>query len=267
VTRPHLLFAGNLRAAGIPHAFTTRQGGSSTGPFASLNLGRGVDDDPETVATNRRAVLQTLGLRPAQHVEADQVHGSVVAVVGAEDAGRSIAGADGLVTADPGLALAIHAADCVPLLLADPKRRVVAALHAGWKGTAAGIAVEGVRILADRFKSNPRDLLAAIGPSIGPCHYEVDEPMQERMRRGRWWPEVAAANGRQRWQLDLRAACRRQLLDAGVSSARIEVLDLCTYDHPDLFYSYRRDKVTGRMAAVVAVATGPGWSPQSSGSK
>jgi len=252
VTCPHLLFARNLRAAGIPHAFSTRQGGSSAGPFASLNLGRGVNDDPETVATNRRAVLEALGLRAGQHVEADQVHGAVVAVVGTADAGQSIAGADGLVTADPGLTLAIHAADCVPLLLADPKRRVVAALHAGWKGTAAGIAVEGVRVLADRFKSNPRDLLVAIGPSIGPCHYEVDEPVMERMRRWRWWPEVAVANGRQRWQLDLRAACRRQLLDAGLLPQRIEVLDLCTYDHPDLFYSYRRDKVTGRMAAIIA---------------
>ncbi|HEU4792330.1 MAG TPA: laccase domain-containing protein, partial [Nitrolancea sp.] len=135
VTRPRLLFADNLRAAGIPHAFTTRQGGSSTGPFASLNLGRGVNDDPERVATNRGAVLRALGLSPAQHVEADQVHGAVVAVVGAADAGGSIAGADGLATFDPGLALAIHAADCVPLLLADPKRHVVAALHAGWRGT------------------------------------------------------------------------------------------------------------------------------------
>lgn len=264
MTRPRLLFADNLRAAGIPHAFTTRQGGSSQGPFASLNLGRGVNDDPETVAANRRAVLRALGLSSTQHVEADQVHGAVVAVVGAADAGRSIAGADGLATADPGLALAIHAADCVPLLLADPKRRVVAALHAGWKGTAAGIAVEGVRLLADRFKSNPEDLLVAIGPSIGPCHYEVDEPVMQRMRRWAWWPEVAAANGREHWQLDLRAACRKQLLDAGVSPGRIQVLDLCTYDHPDLFYSYRRDRLTGRMAAIVAVPREAEWAPRSS---
>ncbi|HEU4797814.1 MAG TPA: polyphenol oxidase family protein, partial [bacterium] len=140
------------------------------------------------------------------------------------------------------------------------------ALHAGWRGTAAGIAVEGVRILADRFKSNPRDLLVAIGPSIGPCHYEVDEPVMERMRRWAWWLEVAAANGREHWQLDLRAACRRQLLDAGVPPGSIQVLDLCTYDHPDLFYSYRRDRLTGRMAAVVVVPKEAGWAPQSSGS-
>ncbi|MGH2398775.1 MAG: peptidoglycan editing factor PgeF, partial [bacterium] len=265
VSGPRLLFADNLRAAGVPHAFTTRQGGSSTGPFASLNLGRGVNDAPETVAANRIAVLKALGLHPGRHVEADQVHGSVVAVVGAADAGRSIPHADGLATSDAGLALAIHAADCVPLLLADPKRRVVAALHAGWRGTAAGIAVEGVRLLAGRFNSQPRDLLAAIGPSIGPCHYEVDEPVMERMRRWAWWPEVAVADGRDHWRLDLRAACRRQLVDAGVLPQSIEVMDLCTYDHPKLFYSYRRDRVTGRMAAVVAPPTEAKGMPQASG--
>lgn len=250
---PGLLFADNLRHAGIPHAFTTRQGGSSTGPFSSLNLGRGVNDDPETVAANRRALLAALGMPPQRHVEADQVHGSAVAVVTAEDAGRSIPGADGIATSETGLALAIHAADCVPILLADPTRRAVAALHAGWRGTAAGIAIEGVRVLTEHFKCNPQNLLAAIGPSIGPCHYEVDEPVMERMRRWKWWSEVAAPNGRDHWRLDLRAACRRQLIDAGVRSRRVEVLDLCTYDHPDLFYSYRRNKITGRMAAIIAL--------------
>lgn len=248
-----LLVARNLQAAGIPHAFTTRRGGSSTGPFASLNLGRGVHDDPEAVARNRASVLQVLGLDPARHVEADQVHGAVVAVVGAAQGGQSIPDADGLAAAEPGTVLAVHAADCVPLLLADPKRSVVAALHAGWKGTAAGIAVEGVRVLAARFDCAPEDLLAAIGPSIGPCHYEVDEPVMVRMRAWSWWTEVASPNGDAHWRLDLRAACRRQLVDAGVPAEQIEVLDLCTYDHPDLFYSYRRDRLTGRMAAIIAI--------------
>lgn len=250
---PGLLFAESLRAAGIRHAFTTRQGGSSTGPFASLNLGRGVNDDPNTVAANRRALLAALGMPPERHVEADQVHGSLVAVVSAGDAGRSIPGADGLATSESGLALAIHAADCVPILVADPRRRVVAALHAGWRGTAAGIPIEGVRVLTERFKSNPRDLLVAIGPSIGPCHYEVDEPVMSQMRRWTWWSDVSTPDGQHHWRLDLRAASRRHMLDAGVPSAQIEVLDLCTYDHPELFYSYRRDKVTGRMAAVIAL--------------
>jgi purine-nucleoside/S-methyl-5'-thioadenosine phosphorylase / adenosine deaminase len=260
---PPLLHAENLRRAGIPHAFTTRQGGISRGPYASLNLGRGVDDDPAAVAHNRAAVLATLGFDHAGHVEAAQVHGAVVAVVSPSDAGTVIGGADGLATAEPGLVLAVHAADCVPLLIADPRRPAVAAVHAGWRGTAAGIAVEAVTVLADRFGSRPEDLLVALGPAIGPCHYEVDEPVIERLRLWPWWEEVTTSNARGRWQLDLRAANRRQLVDAGVLPERIETLDLCTYDHPEMFFSYRRDRITGRMAGLVALPAG-GKAPRAS---
>ena len=257
---PGLLFAHALRRMRIPHAFTTRQGGRSTGPFASLNLGRGVDDDPVAVRANRQAVAQALALDPRRHVEADQVHGAVVAVVGAADAGRSVAEADGLVAVEPGTVLAVHAADCVPILLADPRTGAVAAVHAGWRGTAAGIASEAVTVMVDRFGTRPEDVLAAIGPSIGPCHYEVDEPVLERLRHWPWWKAVTTPNARGRWQLDLRAANRRQLVDAGVLPERTEVLDLCTYHHPDLFYSHRRERVTGRMAAIIAPPQPPGHS-------
>lgn len=252
MTRPRLLFADNLRAAGIPHGFTTRQGGQSIGPFASLNLGRGVDDDPQAVAANRAVVLRALGLDPRRHVEADQVHGAVIATVGAADAGRSITASDGLATVERGTVLAVHAADCVPLLLADPRHGAVAAVHAGWRGTAEGIAAQAVQVLTGRFDSRPQDLIAAIGPSIGPCHYEVDGPVITQMRRWPWWQEVAPSNARGRWQLDLWEAIRRQLVESGLRPERIENLALCTYEHPDLFYSYRRDRITGRMAAIIA---------------
>lgn len=257
MTSPRLLFSDKLRALGIPHAFTTRQGGASTGPFASLNLGRGVEDDPRTVAANLAAVLRALRLDPARHVEADQVHGSVVAVVGARDGGRSVPEADGLASMDGGTVLAVHAADCVPLLFADPRLGTVAAVHAGWKGVASGIPVEAVRVLGGRFGSRPQELVVAIGPSIGPCHYEVDKPVMDRMRRWPWWTDVAPVNAQGRWQLDLRAACVRQLIGAGVPRGRIDVLDLCTYDYPELFYSFRRDRITGRMAAIIAVPLTP----------
>lgn len=219
-----LLLSHHLRGGGFAHAFTTRHG----------------DDTAD------------LGLPSAVRVRAAQVHGAVVAVVRAADAGRVIEGADGLMTAEPRVVLAIHAADCVPLLLADPRRRVVAAVHAGWRGTAAGIAVEAVTVMADRFGSRPEDLRAAIGPCIGPCHYEVDEPVIERLRAWPWWEDVVTPNARGRWQLDLREASRRQLGDAGVPAVQIETLDWCTFEHPDLFYSYRRDGPTGQMAALIA---------------
>jgi YfiH family protein len=212
-----------------------------------------VDDDAAVVRANRETVVSVLGLDPRRHVEADQVHGAVVAVVGAGDAGRSIPDADGLASADPGTVLAVHAADCVTILLADQRSQAVAAVHAGWRGTAAGIAAEAVHVMAARFGTRPQDLLVALGPSIGPCHYEVDEPVRAAFRRWPWWETVMVPNGRDRWRLDLQSANRRQVIDAGVPVKRIEVLDLCTYHHPELFYSHRRDRVTGRMAAVIGV--------------
>jgi len=187
-------------------------------------------------------------------VEATQVHGTTIEVVIAADAGRVIEGADGMATSERHLTLAVHAADCVPLLLADPRHRAVAAVHAGWKGTAAGIAAEAVRVLVNRFESHPEDLLVAIGPSIRACHYEVDEPVYAHYRPWSWCDLVFTPNQRGRWQLDLQAANRHQLLDAGVPPAQIETIELCTFDRPNQFFSYRRERKTGRMAGIIAVS-------------
>ncbi len=248
------LFADHLRAAGIPHAFTTRNGGWSRGPFSSLNLGRGVGDDAATVERNRAAVLRALDLDSRHHVEAMQVHGATVAVVGSADAGRILEGADGLITADADVVLAVHAADCVPVLLADLRHGVVAAIHSGWRGTAAGIVPQAVALMRDRFGSAAAEILAAIGPSIGPCCYEVDEPVIGQLRRWAWWEQVILPNARGRWQLDLRAAIRRQLVACGVSEGHVDALELCTSCRPALFFSYRREGTTGRMAGIIAPA-------------
>ena len=248
---PRLLFSHHLRAAGAVHAFTTRQGGDDGGKRPSFNLGRGVGNDPKAVARNRSHVLAALGMADAKQVEASQVHGATVAVVGSSDAGQVISGADGLVTDERGVMLAVHSADCVPLLLADPSRHVVAAVHAGWRGVVTGIASGAVTVMADRFGCRPVDLRVAIGPCIGPCHYEVDEPVIARLRTWPWWEAVVTPNPRGRWQLDLREAIRRQLSEQGVPVIQIETLDWCTFEHPELFYSYRRDGSGGRMEAVI----------------
>ncbi|HEX9532936.1 MAG TPA: peptidoglycan editing factor PgeF [bacterium] len=251
MTPPRLLFSHHLRAAGAVHAFTTRQGGDDGGKRPSFNLGRGVGNDPKAVARNRSHVLAALGMADAMQVEASQVHGATVAVVGSSDAGQVISGADGLVTDERGVMLAVHSADCVPLLLADPSRHVVAAVHAGWRGVVTGIASGAVTVMADRFGCRPVDLRVAIGPCIGPCHYEVDEPVIARLRTWPWWEAVVTPNPRGRWQLDLREAIRRQLSEQGVPVIQIETLDWCTFEHPELFYSYRRDGSGGRMEAVI----------------
>ncbi len=251
-----LLHAENLRAAGIPHAFTTRTGGISRAPFASLNLGRGVGDDPAAVANNRSTLLETMGFTGHRSVEAQQVHGAVVAVATGEDGGRVIDGVDALITADPSLVVSVYAADCVPVLLADPGRRVVAAVHAGWRGITAGILPGAVEMMIDRLGCAAAEVLAAIGPSIGACCYEVDAPVISQLRRWSWWQDVVSANARGRWQLDLQAAARTQLVQSGLLLEHVDTLVLCTKCRAELFFSYRRDGTTGRMAGLIAPSRG-----------
>jgi len=238
----------------VVHAFTTRVGGTSHSPFDSLNLSRGVGDTPAAVAANRARVLAALGHRPGDHVDAAQVHGAEVAQAGAAHHGSTIAGADGLVARDPNVVLAVHCADCVPLLLADARRGAVAAVHTGWRGTAAGAAQAAVKALRDNYGSDPRDLIAAIGPAIGPCCYEVDAPVADAFAGWPWAAEVLRPGRPDHWWLDLAAANRRTLRGLGVPAEQIWESGLCTACEPGLLFSYRRDGVTGRMGAMIGLA-------------
>jgi len=259
ITAPNgvpLLRTPTLAANGILHGFTTRQGGESPPPFATLNLGRGVGDHPDRVAANRRRALEAVGCDPAGHVEAAQVHGRTVMVVGRGQRGAKIDGADALLTAEPGVTLAIHTADCVPILLWDPRRGAIGAVHAGWRGTAVGVAAAAVEEMTRSFETDPADLRVAMGPAVGPCHYEVDTPVAQAFGS---WPWAAAVlrprPGRPaHWSLDLVAANRLVLMVLGVPGEHIWTSGLCTACEADLFFSYRRDGVTGRMGAMIALA-------------
>jgi purine-nucleoside/S-methyl-5'-thioadenosine phosphorylase / adenosine deaminase len=247
-----LIPAHALDATGLVRAaFTTRLGGVSIGPYHSLNLSRSVGDDPEAVSTNRGRLGALLEMAPRALVEAEQVHGNRAAVVAS--GGPPIPGMDALVTNRAGLWLAIYAADCVPVLLVDAETPGVAAVHAGWRGTAAGIVPETIARMRTAFGTDPERCTATLGPAIGGCCYEVDLPVARAMEQAPWWPEAARATGPERWHLDLRTAIRRQLIDAGVPAVRIASVPLCTSCRPDLFYSYRRDGVTGRMAACISL--------------
>jgi YfiH family protein len=248
-----LLRAGAFDALDVIHAFTTRIGGVSEPPFDTLNLGRAAGDAARAVRENRRRAMAALGRGFEEHVEASQVHGARAAVVGVRDRGRKIPGVDILLTRDPGVVLAMHYADCVPVLLVDPGRRAVAAVHTGWRGTAAGAAAEAVRALARAFGSRPGDLVAAIGPAIGPCCYEVDAPVTAALAPWPWRDAVLEPAGEGRWRLDLWEANRRQLADAGVPAGAVGVAGVCTACRPGLFFSHRRDRRTGRMGALVAL--------------
>lgn len=229
---------------GFPHGFTTRAGGASPAPWDGLNLGGAVGDAPERVAENWRRLEAETGLRFAR---VRQVHGA--RVVRADTAGAPAEEADAVVSLRPGVAACVSVADCVPVLLADPVTGAVAAVHAGWRGTLARAAAEGVRALAREAGAPPERLLAAVGPSIGPCCYEVSPELAERFRAE--LGPVASGEGTPR--LDLWAANRRVLEEAGLPPGRIEVLGRCTACERELFFSHRRDAGrTGRQAAFIA---------------
>jgi polyphenol oxidase len=186
-------------------------------------------------------------------VEAQQIHGAQTAVVGPRDAGRIIPGVDALLTDSPDVWVAVHTADCVAVLLLDPARPAVAAVHAGWRGVAAGVIPSAVAGLREAFGTDPARCVAALGPAIGPCCYEVDGPVAGAMEGAPWWPNASEPGAPGKWYLDLREAIRAQLIAAGVPPRHVDAIPGCTRCQPDLYFSYRRERATGRMAACVAL--------------
>ena len=191
-----------------------------------------------------------------------QVHGTDVLVLDRKTAGsRALAGVpvsgghDAIVTNQPGVLVAVEAADCVPILLLDPSKDVYAAIHAGWRGTMGRIVEKTVAVMQHRFGCHVRSIRAAIGPSIGVCCYEVNGTVLAPLKRGfPFWADVVENVKGTKAHLDLRGFNRRQLEEAGISPDRIETVNLCTACHPDLFYSYRRDGArTGRMMSGIGL--------------
>ena len=254
-TFPHLNDAGL-----VAHGFTTRAGGVSKGSCQSLNTAFHVGDRESHVKTNRALACQALGIDPGLLVAGNQVHGDIVRVVGETDKGRgafsekdALPGTDALVTAAAGVPLASFYADCVPIFLLDPLNRVVALAHAGWKGTALRIGRKTVEKMTAAFGTDPRDCLAGVGPSIGPCCYEVDEKVIDQFRGGiSGLPDLAVAVSPGKWKLNLWEANRRVLLAAGLKAENILSACICTSCHSDMFFSYRAHKgKTGRMMAII----------------
>ncbi len=242
----------------VVHAFGTRLGGVSQPPFATLNLGQSVGDDPEAVLENRRRFFGALGVRLSQVVRVWQVHGNDVlhvdeALVRREGFPHSLIderdGHDALITNLTGLALVVSTADCLPILIHDPVHVAVAAVHAGWRGTARRVAGAAIRTLGSAYGTKPTDCRAAIGPGIRGCCYEVDAPVTELMEQnGVRWQDHATPSGPGRWRMDLARINRSILREAGLVPERIEDVGLCTACRKDLFFSHRAEGGrTGRM--------------------
>ena len=213
-----------------------------------------------TICYNRKLLAETVGFEVNNLVTGHQVHGTHVAVVGKDDAGKGALNAesrfpntDALVTDCEGVCLMVLSADCVPVLFYDPSRRVIAAAHAGWRGTAANIVGEVVAKMQQHWKCEPKNILAAIGPSIGPCCFEVDEEVAAVFRTS--YPDMVHAGICEgKYQVDLWNVNRYELLKAGLVDSNIEVAEVCTVCSRESFFSYRRQgKTAGRFGAGICL--------------
>jgi YfiH family protein len=240
----------SLALEGLVHTVLTRLGGVSREPFNTLNVGRTVGDEEAAVAENHARVYAHLRLSAAQVTSPRQIHSNRVVAVSGAQAGSLIPDSDGLATATPGVGLLLRFADCQPILLYDPVRHALALIHAGWRGVAQGIARRAVETMVQAFGSRPGDLLAGLGPAIGPCHYVVGDKVAAAMGYVLpQWSEAMSPLGEDQWRLDLSAANAQQLAAEGVQ--QIEAANLCTACHRDEFYSHRAENgQTGRFAVA-----------------
>lgn len=250
-----------LERAGVRHGFTTRMGGVSQGIYASLNLGTHRGDDPEKVRENYRRVCGALEVDITKLVFAKQVHRDGVRTVTAEDAGKGLDApvdyeADGLITDVPGVTLVAFGADCLTMLLCDPVHRVVGAVHAGWRGTALGIAERAVEGMGKHYGTDPADLLVALGPCIGKCCFQTDRDVPDAMTAalGGEAAPYFADGGNGRYYVDLKGLNILRLKRAGVTTEHIDISSDCTLCKPNKYWSHRHTHgERGSQAALICL--------------
>ncbi|HOQ15952.1 MAG: peptidoglycan editing factor PgeF [Epulopiscium sp.] len=242
----------------VRHCFSTRLGGLSQGPYQSLNLGLGRGDDDEKVYGNYKLLCEAIGINHEKLIFTNQIHDNHIKIIRKEDLEKYnmknwVKGTDGLVTNIPNVPLVTLYADCVPLFFLDTKKKVIGLAHAGWRGTVKKIALRMIEIFINEFNSNPKDILAAIGPSIGKCCFEVDFSVADAFQKAfKNTHKIIFPIENEKFMIDLWEANKEALTEGGLPLSNITVTDLCTKCHHDIFFSYRADKgQTGRLAAVM----------------
>ncbi len=247
----------SIKALGlVNHAFCTRRGGISQGSFSSLNLGEGNGDERTRVQRNRDLVAKTFHIAPAQLITMNQMHRDRIWIIDKPlppSVGSSEAPYDALLTDQRKIAIGVLTADCVPILLVDPRHSVIGIIHAGWRGTLLGIARKALLKMIHRFGTHPEDLLVAIGPSIGECCYEVDEAVMEPFRSSKWnWQAYSKPKGGNKWCMDLAQANIEQMHGLGIRDEQCCWIRICTACNTDILFSYRAEgRKTGRQISFI----------------
>jgi len=240
----HYITVPALEKIGLTrHAFTTRQGG-----LGARSSGIRLNDD-------WKALAEAFGVNPERLVTANQVHGENIVKVDNQNFKRTkTIQADAMITNAPEMAIGVETADCVPVLLVDPLTPAIGAVHAGWRSTVKRIVQKTVQKMHDEFGSDPSQMIAAIGPTIGPECYEVDEPVMGPIREAfSFWRKAASVRGIDKWSLDLAKLNRLELAQIGLSERNVHSVGLCTSCRRDLFYSFRAEGRTGRMLSVIMI--------------
>lgn len=245
---------------GAAHGFSTRLGGVSPPPFDSLNLGANRGDDRANVRENFTRFCAAIGTWADTLVKNHQIHSNLIRPVTAADrmddpADPGMFEADGLVTDQRGVCLTIFSGDCIPILLYDPVARVVSAAHAGWRGTASGVAAEAVREMVTRYGCHPANILGAIGPGISQCCFETHRDVPDSLRAGLGeaaQPFIRPLPGGEKYQVDIKGANAHWLEQAGLNPERIALCPACTACDLNTFWSHRiQGNERGSMAAMI----------------
>ena len=245
----------------VINAFTTRLGGVSKYPFDSLNLSYNIGDKESCVRENRKIIANILDIDYRIIVSAQQIHSDKITVVREEDKGRgafkytkALAETDALITNVSRIPLLMCYADCVPIFILDPIKKVIGLIHSGRRGTELQITSKTLNKMQEIFDTNPQSCLAAIFPSIGPCCYKIKNQSRINdywMNKNNFSHKIVSIQNENELSLDLKKANYLQLIKGGIEKKNIFVNEICTADYPKLFFSYRRDKGnTGRMAAI-----------------
>lgn len=241
----------------VHHGFSTKLGGVSKGCWATMNISTTRGDDPEDVEENQRRIARAIGVKPEDMTFTNQTHTTNVAVVRAEDKGRRFMETDGMITNVPGICLVTFYADCVPLYFVDPVKKVIGMSHSGWRGTVGKIGKVTVELMQKTYGSDPKDILAAIGPSICQDCYEVSEDVIVKFQKSfeeKYWPELFYQKENGKYQLNLWKANELVFEEAGILKKHIAVTNVCTHCNSDILFSHRTTgNKRGNLSAFLAL--------------